>query len=569
MKSSERKIFTLQIRSLLGALSRRTFFYFFTIVTVSLFATIGEVLTLSTIQPIIQNITGGDSFDGGIFSAIIPNFVTTPNSLMMIALVSILFTTICRLLLVWMNIDFTNKISLQLSNLMMESILKQDILFFKNQSTDEIISAFAVKISNASSTVLAITNLVSSAIIILGITVTVAAIDTNVTIPAFLVILAFYFLVLSVFRRKMHENGTIIAKMQSLLISVAQGAIGSIRDVILNQRSGTFVEAYSNGLKRQNQASAVNTFLNQSPRFVFEATFMICILLIGMAYQHSGAGDNFLGIVAVLALAAQRLIPLLQQAYSALANVYSANQAIADVCSFIDFTKLRNKSVSKIENEPIKSLSVVDISFSYVDDQPLLSNISFQASRGDFFVIMGPTGSGKSSLLDIIFGLISPSSGHVTINDQRRIGTDPSNLNGRVGFVAQKIFILNDSIKANVAFSVDKKDYDEDRVIECCRSAMFLDESDVGGFLNRPCGENGSKLSGGQIQRLALARALYQDPDILVLDEFGSGLDKATLISVIKNLKKKCGSKIILYVTHSELVLEEATNCFMLDRKLS
>lgn len=569
MKSDEKKLLTSQIRRLIGALSGRMILYFFAIVLTSLLATFGEILTLSTIQPIIQNITGGDTFEKGTIHAIIPNLPVTPMSLLTIALFSITFATSCRLALVWMNIDFTNKVSHQLSNLMMRSILAKDIRFFKEQASDEIISAFAVKISNASSTVLAITNLISSSIIILGITLAVAAIDTSVTIPAFLVTLLFYFLILSVFRRKMHGNGVLIAKMQSTLISIAQGAIGSIRDVILNQRATPFVNSYSDGLKQLNYASAVNTFLNQSPRFVFEAIFMICILLMGIAYHNSETGSSFLGIVAVLALAAQRLIPLLQQAYSAMANVYAANQAIMDVFSFIDFASLRNSPIARFDSEPIKSIDVENISFSYDANQPLLSNINFRVSQGDFFVIMGPTGSGKSSLLDIIFGLIPPSSGLVTINSQKQVDNNSSKFYGKVGFVAQKIFILNESIRANVAFSVDEKDIDEDRVIECCRDAMFFDESGIDSFLNRSCGENGSRLSGGQIQRLALARALYQDPDILVLDEFGSGLDKATLIGVIENLKRKCTSKIVLFVTHSELVLNEATKCFVLDRKRS
>ena len=163
----------------------------------------------------------------------------------------------------------------------------------------------------------------------------------------------------------------------------------------------------------------------------------------------------------------------------------------------------------------------------------MLQNISFNVTKGDFFVIMGPTGSGKSSLLDIIFGLIKPFSGSVIINHEKNSDLEDNYFIGKVGFVAQKIFILNSSIKTNIAFNTKEDEVDEERMIECCKDAMLFDDKDTA-FLDRQCGENGNRLSGGQIQRLALARVLYQNPDVLVLDEFGSGLDKKTLKMLLK-----------------------------------
>lgn len=564
MKNMERNSLTSQILKLINALPIKIIFYFVLIVFTSLLATVSEILTLSTIQPILQNMMGSENSDSGIIFTVFPKLQITQTLLLSVALASVVFSTFFRLALVWMNINFTNKVSHYLSGLLMRSLLEKDILFYKEQSSSEIISAFAVKITNVSSTVLAITNLITSSIIILGMTIAVVLIYTSITIPALVMTVLFYVIVLTIVRKKIHNNGVLIAKIQSSLISIAQGAIGSIRDVILNQRSAPFVSSYLENLTVLNHAAAVNTFLNQSPRFVFEALFMICILIITMATQNLDSGTSIISIIAVLALAAQRLIPLMQQAFSAMANIYAANQAIKDVFSFIDFTLLEHKTDSKFNKEPIKNIKINNISFSYIKDQPLLKNISFEVSAGDFFVIMGPTGSGKSSLLDTIFDLIKPSKGNIEINNNRNMDSNPLNFLGKVGFVAQKIFILNDSIQANIAFSLDGKVINKQRIMQCCRDVLFIDESDIDGFLNRQCGENGSKLSGGQIQRLALARALYQDPDILVLDEFGSGLDKDTLTSVIKNLKTKYSSKIIIFVTHSELVFKEATKHFIL-----
>ena len=548
------------------SLSFKMLLYFCLIVFVTLLATAGEILTLSTVQPIIQNLTNDGNTDGSIIVKLFPSLFLSKVGLLVFALFSIALATICRLLLIWMNIDFTNKVSQQLSDLMMRSILSNNIQFFKDHSSDQILSAISLKISNASSSVLAVTNLITSSIIILGIAVTVITINTSVTIPAVAIMLFFYAVVLFFFRRIMHSNGIVIATMQSRLIAIAQSAIGSIRDVILNKRSDPFVTSYSRDLKRLNKASAVNTFLNQSPRYAFEALFMACILIVSIRYQGASSGSDFIGIIAVLALAAQRLIPLMQQAYSATANLYAANQAIMDVFSFIDFERLKKPNSISVDKDKIQNITLKNITFSYNDDQPLLQNISFNVTKGDFFVIMGPTGSGKSSLLDIIFGLIKPFSGSVIINHEKNSDLEDNYFIGKVGFVAQKIFVLNSSIKTNIAFNTKEDEVDEERMIECCKDAMLFDDKDTA-FLDRQCGENGNRLSGGQIQRLALARVLYQNPDVLVLDEFGSGLDKKTLKNVIENLKSKYRSKIIIYVTHSDLVVKYATDSFIFQVK--
>ena len=162
------------------SLSFKMLLYFCLIVFVTLLATAGEILTLSTVQPIIQNLTNDGNTDGSIIVKLFPSLSLSKVGLLVFALFSIALATICRLLLIWMNMNFTNKVSQQLSDLMMRSILSNNIQFFKDHSSDQILSAISLKISNASSSVLAVTNLITSSIIILGIAVTVITINTSV-----------------------------------------------------------------------------------------------------------------------------------------------------------------------------------------------------------------------------------------------------------------------------------------------------------------------------------------------------------------------------------------------------
>jgi ATP-binding cassette subfamily B protein len=554
---------------LIGIMPVGAVFYFLAIICITLFATIGEIIVISSIQPFISNMTGDSTEQNNLLAKIFSKIEIGDNEFLTIAILSICIASTCRLALIWMNIDFTNKLSEHLSNLLMQSILAKDLKFFKERSSDEIISAFALKIGNVSSTILAFTNLVTSVIITIGISIAVLSAQISYTLQAMCAMIILYLLILVTLRNRINRNGALIANKQSQLISICQSAIGSIRDILLNKTPEPYVQSYTAELKKLNRASAFNTFFNQSPRFVLEAIFIIGVMIIGTLYQVSNSGTAFIGSLAVLALAAQRIIPLMQQSYSAIANLFASDQAINDVLSFLE-PQVTERKQTKNNNDAITSIQLIDISFGYSSSKVLFSGVSQDISVGDFLIIKGETGSGKSTLLDIILGFLSPNNGKVVVNGFDDLKHEKFDFSGKVAFVPQKIFILNSSIRDNVIFNLGvQSDAAEDnsndtKVIDCCRAALFFDEEAPSDFLNTQCGENGSKLSGGQIQRLALARALYQNPDLMVLDEFGSALDKATLRKVIVNIKTKFKDKIVIFVTHSDVVEQEASKTISL-----
>jgi ATP-binding cassette subfamily B protein len=541
-----------------------TFFYFLLIIFVTLVATVGEIITISSIQPLINNITGAKSDQRLFLANFFSDFSPDSKDIFVLAIFSICIAATCRLCLIWMNIDFTNKLSEHLSRLLMKSILSKDLQFFKDQSSDEIISAFALKIGGVSSTILAFTNLTTSVLIMFGITLAVISVEISYTLQAICFMLILYLLILITLRKRIFNNGVLIANKQSQLISIAQSAIGSIRDIILNHTAEPYVHSYNEAQKKLNRASAINTFLNQSPRFVFEAVFMVGVIIIGTIYETSRSGAIFISSLAVMAVAAQRIIPLMQQSYSAVANLFASRQAMNDVISFLDFSTIYQNKVYMNNTTVIKKVALKNISFGYANSQILFRKLNLEISAGDFLVIQGVTGSGKSTLLDIILGFVQPVKGQVIINGHKQLQKGSCDFVGKVAFVPQKIFILNGTVRDNVLFNMGNNfnayDCNDQKVIECCQLALFFDDTSPSQFLEKACGENGSKLSGGQIQRLALARALYQEPDLLVLDEFGSALDNKTLHKVIENIKLKFENKIIVCVTHSELVSKHATN---------
>lgn len=563
MKTKNKYNHIVNLLSLFRVLSKRQEAYFGVIIFASILSSLAEAITLSSLVPFIEFLMGSENPTFGGIADLFSARDIGKYSVTLILICAILLATLLRLALIWMNINFTNDVTRSLALRMMDSTLQREISFFKNNSSDEIISAMSLKVGNVSSTILAITNLISASIIALGILAFVLSINLFITLPIAVFIILFYWIILQFAKNKISDNGRIIAKMQSNLISVLQGSIGSIRDILLNRKSQPFLDSYDQGISKMNFAGAVNTFLNQSPRYLFEATFMICVIIFGLSLMNKTDVSKYVSLIALLAFSAQKIIPLFQQIYSNTAIIMSSNQAIKDVLSFVD--KKRPNDIDIIRSfDYIEKIVINKINFSYDGKEKLLQGISANIKRGDFLVICGPTGSGKSSLLDIILGLLMPNQGYVQFNEEALSEQVQYNFRGTLAFVPQKIFILNESIEKNVAFSIGDDDVDVDRVIWCCKLARFLDEGDVSTFLKKQVGENGSKLSGGQIQRLALARALYQDPDVLVLDEFGSGLDQSTLSDILVDLKNAYVDKIIIFVTHSDTVMDFSTQQLVL-----
>jgi ABC-type bacteriocin/lantibiotic exporter with double-glycine peptidase domain len=230
----------------------------------------------------------------------------------------------------------------------------------------------------------------------------------------------------------------------------------------------------------------------------------------------------------------------------------------------------KNKNNKKIEinkNFKIQSISSKDLEFQYPNSQlSVLKNISLRIKRGEFVGIIGNSGSGKSTLIDIILGLFSPTSGEMKINDSSEFSL-VDDFEKKIGYVPQDIYLMDDTIEKNIALGVKEKNIDKNKIIKLINDLKLesiISQSKDG--IKTHIGNRGIKLSGGQRQRIGIARALYKDPEILILDEATNALDIDTEKNIFETLYNLKNDRITILINHRVDMLSNCDNIYVLDK---
>jgi len=371
-------------------------------------------------------------------------------------------------------------------------------------------------------------------------------------------------------RGRLRRNAEFIHAMRRKRIQAIQEGLGGIRDVLIDNSQPVYIKKFARLDKTLRDAQAANALIAVAPRFVVEALGMVFI--VGLALFLNAVNGSLAGslpVLAVLALGAQRLMPLLQQVYSTWAHVMG-NRAM-----FLGAIDLLQRPVpERFETErniapmPMdKSLRLERVSFRYASDGPdVLQEISIDIRHGSWVGFVGKSGSGKSTMTDLVMGLLKPTAGAILVDG---VALDESNVlswQKQIAHVSQHIFLSDGSIIENVAFGVAKRQIDEQRVREACREAELDDliEGLPDGY-HSMIGERGVRLSGGQRQRIGIARALYKRASVLVLDEATSALDDVTEASIIDAVQRLGRGYTVLMIAHRLTTLRDCDMIYRLD----
>lgn len=360
-------------------------------------------------------------------------------------------------------------------------------------------------------------------------------------------------------KRLVKTFGRIGQDCDGKMLQYLSQAFNGIKEIMVMNRQKYFEDSFSSSCSLSARAAKRNNFLNVIPVHVYE---VVCIGgLIGVVILRLNMTDDITGFVtklAIIAVASFRLFPAVSRLTTNL-NAIMYNRPRLD--SMYDMLKsienettyqLRNVDVDKVE--PLKfekELKVDKITWKYpAGKEAVLVDLDLTLKKGQSIALIGPSGAGKTTLADVILGLLEPQKGHVLLD-----GIDVyQNLPGWskiIGYVPQAVYLTDDTIRNNVAFGIYEDRIDEDKVwhaLEEAQLAEFVRELPEG--LNTMVGERGVRLSGGQRQRIAIARALYENPEILVLDEATSALDTETETAVMEAIDSLHGSKTMIIVAH-------------------
>lgn len=368
------------------------------------------------------------------------------------------------------------------------------------------------------------------------------------------------------FRRKIAEQGHIQNQYSGETGRWINQGLGAIKETKVLRKEGYFSNEYVAAYERYGDANRIFNFLNQLPRLFIE-TIVVAALLFLIIFKLL-QGETPMGIVpllAVLALAAFRLMPCANRIVNLSNGIKFQmplfNELYEEFCEIRDRLESGKSQALLLENVEklsfIKELRIEHLAFQYPEGQhEVLQDVSFIVPKGSFVGVVGPSGAGKTTFVDILLGLLTPTVGRITVD-----GVDiQSNIRGwqaNLSYVPQSIYLIDGTIKENVALGVAHEDYDEELLIRVLKMAELYDfVQELPHGVNTMVGEQGVKLSGGQRQRIGIARALYYKPEVLVLDEATSALDNETEKSITDTILKLKGQITIIAIAHRVSTLE-------------
>jgi ABC-type multidrug transport system fused ATPase/permease subunit len=366
---------------------------------------------------------------------------------------------------------------------------------------------------------------------------------------------AIYLLVMRFTRAMMWRNGDVIARAQKERVQATNEGLGGIRDVLLDRSQPVFVKRFAAVERDLRRAQAANNFIGAAPRFVVEGLGLV--LIAGLALMLSLREGGLIGAIPVLgalALGAQRLLPLLQQLYTGWTAYMGTGQSMRDVLDILRLPDAPHFAVAPdVAPLPFETaITLENLSFSYPGgSRPAIENVSLVIPKGARVGFVGKTGSGKSTLMDLVLGLLTPESGRILIDGVELTDANRTAWQARIAHVPQAIYLADATVAENIAFGVPADRIDMARVRSAAQQAELAEV--IEGLPQRYdsfVGERGVRLSGGQRQRIGIARALYKQADVLVFDEATSALDNETEGAVMRSVDRLDRNLTIVLVAH-------------------
>lgn len=373
-------------------------------------------------------------------------------------------------------------------------------------------------------------------------------------------------LIYLVIRNRLVAWGAILQKRESDTIRHIQEGMGGIKEATVLGAQDTFENNFTENMQHQVRIKRNRDFVILSPRLIIETFMMVTMAVAFYWISVSGGLQENVATVAFLAIATVRIMPMSNRILGSVNSIRSAKPSIDLVYEIAgNHSEAQDLKEKETDESPFESLQISNVSFSYSPEAKVLHDVSFNLQRGETIGIVGGSGSGKTTLVDVMLGLLPQNSGTIKCNGEP-ITENLSSWQQRIGYVQQSVYLIDASIKMNVAFGVPKEDINDCRVEEVLSMAK-LDTwvSSLPDSTESIVGERGVRISGGQRQRIGIARALYRDPELVVLDEATSSLDNATEMRIMEDVYDMKGRRTIIMIAHRLETIQRCDNIFVLD----
>ena len=543
-----------------GVMTPRRRIHLVLLLVLSVVVSLAEMFSIGATLPFLTVLLSPDGLGraGGAMEAF-RRFLeaTGPNVTLAATLMfsgAVAFASVLRFLFLTISTRLAGAIASELGARLYQQVLQQSYMEHVTESSSNVIDLIISKVNTTANVIYQYIVMISTALISISILAALLALDPLVASVACGSIGCCYFVVGMLTRKLLRANSRMIAVENTSQLKTLQEGLGGIRDVLLDGAQSVYCNAFRAADQRLRKAMADNAIISGSPRYLMETIGTVLIAAIAYQLSHrSGGFAEALPVLGVLAISAQRLLPALQQGFAAWAIISGSHESAADAVERL------SRSVSDLSNryagvviELRQELRLEEISFRYAPDADwALHGLDLTISKGSRVGFIGQTGGGKSTLLDLIMGLLVPVQGRILVDGHPITGSAVLPWQKSIAHVPQAIFLSDASIAENIAFGVQRDQINFDRVQRAARQAQIADfiEGRTLGY-DEIVGERGVRLSGGQRQRIGIARALYKQSTVLVFDEATSALDTATEQSVMGAIRALDGDLTILMISH-------------------
>lgn len=548
---------------------------------VVLFGAIAELCGVYVIMPVVELATAPEAVQSNRYCRWIAKItgITDSRDIMLTLIGCIIALYIIKnIYLSWQAYainSYSKNTRLHFSTKLMEAYMKQPYAYFLNKNTAEILRSVNTDTGNMYTVVTNLLQIISqgltSALLIAGLLL--SSFWMTVVVTALLAFCAL--LIILVLQKKMRSLGQEYQRVGAGIIKTVKQAFEGIKEIKIMNKERFFIESYRSVYKNATRIELVYNLMSYIPKYLIE-TIAIGGILLYLAVVVAGGGDMgaLLPQLSLFAVAAFKLLPSVNALYTNYGNVMY-NKASVDLIyhDIKEVQDVTDEAVMETEVEKLcfeREITIDALSFAYDNtDKNILEDISFTIEKGKSVAFIGESGGGKTTLVDNILGILKPQKGSVLV-DGVNINDIMQSWHRDIGYIPQTIFIMDDTVRRNVAFGVPNKEIDDEKVWEALKEAQleeFVKKLEHG--LDTEVGEAGMRLSGGQRQRIGIARALYHDPDILVFDEATSALDNETEKEVMAAIDALHGSKTMLMIAHRLTTIENCDHVYCVeDRKL-
>ena len=542
------------ITLLFRSLDSKRRYQFVGILLINIFNGIFEFVTIGSALLFIESLTNPNKLSSS-FSFLVDKFkIDNESELIQVStiifLVIIFFTTFIRIFNLWLNTKFRISFLNYISNKVYRKVINQEYYFFINKNSSELLTDLTSNIEKTNFFFENLLTLTTNLILSVSIILSLVKLNFYITIISVFLFSAIYTVLGILINRSVETYSKIELKSNYSLVKIIQESLNAIKEIIISNNHNFYIDNFKLNNQSLRKYQGKIGFITTFPRYLFEGIGLLFIGLSGyIIYFKINNAGNIIALLGAFALGAQKLLPTMQSSYKSWSLLYFYNKPLDKILNLIRL-KANNTFIEgklSFKNE----INIKNLNFSYKNNNYKISkNINLTIKKGENVGIFGSTGSGKTTLINIIMGILEPNKGNIFVDDINILNKEKNYLlkkwKNNFSLVPQDVFLYDSTILENIAFCVPREIINLSRVRKAAKIACaheFIEKTERG--YKTIVGDKGIKLSGGQKQRIGLARAIYNNSEILILDESTSALDFKTEQKVIESIfKSKANSRL-------------------------